>query len=59
MRVNFYTGVSSNRKLNWWIFYLLPTIVIERRDRFADEAAYYVGVFWLMFQTYIVIRKKK
>lgn len=59
MKMNYYIDRMFGNKLNWWTFYLLPTVVIERRDRFADEAAYYIGVAWLMLQIYIVIRKKK
>ena len=57
--MNFYIDRMFGNKLNWWSFYLLPTVAIERRDMFADEAAYYIGVTWLMLQIYIVIRKKK
>lgn len=59
MKMNFYIDRMFGNKLNWWTFVLIPTIAIQRNDKFADEAAYYVGVFWLVFQTYIVIRKKK
>ena len=57
--MNFYIDKTFGNKLNWWTFYLLPTVVIQRRDRFADEAAYYIGVTLLILQIYIVIRKKK
>lgn len=61
MKIKFYIGTlfGNKYKLNWWSFYPLPTIVIQRRDMFADEAAYYIGVMWLVFQMYILIRTKK
>lgn len=51
--------IVNKNQLNWWTFYPLPTFVAQRRDLFADEAAYYIGGMWLVFQIYILIRTKK
>lgn len=62
MKIKFHTiKLFGNRPftLNWWTFYPLPTIAIQRQDKFADEAAYYIGVMWIVFQIYILIRTKK
>ena len=59
MKIKFHSNKLFGNTLNWWTFYPLPTIAIQRHDKFADEAAYYIGVMWLVFQIYIVIRTKK
>ena len=52
-------GISKNKDTNDWLLVLTPVFYIRRDDVFADEAAYYIGFSFLLFQAYILLTKKK
>ena len=52
-------GIAKSNKTNDWQFVLTPAFYIRRGDVFADEAAYYIGFNFLLFQAYILVTKKK
>lgn len=51
--------IMKSNNTNDWKFVLTPAFYIERDDIFADEAAYYIGFSFLLFQVYILVTKKK
>ena len=52
-------GIMKSNNTNDWQFVLAPAFYIKRDDVFADEAAYYIGFSFLLFQAYILVTKKK
>ena len=51
--------ISVSREYHSWYFQFLPVIAITRQDVFADEAAYYFVVHWLVFQMNIRFTRPK
>lgn len=51
--------ITVSSIFNDWTFMLTPAIFVKRSDKFYDEAAYYIGIHWLVFQAYVVLTKKK
>jgi len=54
-----YTGISKSNETNDWQFLFTPALWVRRDDVFSDEAAYYIGFSFLLFQAYILVTKKK
>ena len=52
-------GIMKSNNTNDWQFVLTPAFYTKRDDVFADEAAYYIGFSFLLFQAYILVTKKK
>ena len=50
---------TIRNRYNLWMIHFLPALFLRRDDVFDDEAAYYLGMSWLIFQMYVRIRIKK
>jgi hypothetical protein len=59
MKVNLFADITWSKRTGDWTCLLLPTIAIKREDVFADEAAHYVILHWLIFQVYFRIATQK
>ena len=52
-------SIVKSNMTNDWQFLFTPALYIRRGDVFADEAAYYIGFSFLLFQAYILVTRKK
>lgn len=59
MKIKANAVISVSDRFNEWTFTFIPTIYAQRSDMFADEAAYYIGIHWLVFNAHIRITRKK
>lgn len=59
MKAKLIITTTIRRKWSLWMFHFLPALFLRRDDVFDDEAAYYLGVSWLIFQIYVILRIPK
>lgn len=59
MKAKLIITTTIMNKYNLWMIHFLPALFLRRDDVFDDEAAFYFGTSWLIFQMYVTIRIKK
>lgn len=59
MKLYFNARMMLSKTTNDWVVAFTPCLHLSRHDVFSDEAAYYFGFIWLVFQVNIVIARKK
>ena len=59
MKAKLIITTTIRNRYNLWMIHFLPALFLRRNDVFDDEAAYYFGTSWLIFQAYVIIWIKK
>jgi hypothetical protein len=59
MKLYFNARMMLSKTTNDWTVAFTPFLHLSRHDVFSDEAAYFFGFIWLVFQVNIVITRKK
>ena len=59
MKLYFNARMMLSKTTTDWVVAFIPCLFLSRHDVFSDEAAYYFGFIWLVFQINIVITRKK
>jgi hypothetical protein len=59
MNIYINARMMLSKTTNDWVVAFTPLLHLSRHDVFSDEAAYYFGFIWLVFQANVVITSKK